>query len=195
MLIEHSMTSNKHKGSWSGYNKQVCSLPCGGGYIQYERVCLYPPCDGDKFQTTSEPCNTHSCQDHKLVAKGGTVTKHATEGDEHCVFPFLLHGSTYYSCIEKVLCGSACKNGKQKAPSKYKANSICALSPNLSNDRRWGFCPQDMEGLWTQWTGWKRLKIKDGVIILLKIGSSQTIQNRLLFYPLTGTRMRKYEKT
>ena len=98
------------------------------------------------------------------MAKGGTVTKHATEGDEHCIFPFLLHGSTYYSCIEKVLCGSACKNGKQRAPSKYKANSICALSPNLSNDRRWGFCPQDMEGLWTQWTSWKRLKIKDSII-------------------------------
>ena len=135
-------------------------MPCGGGYVQYERVCLYPPCKGDKFQTTSEECNAHSCQDHKLVAKGGTVTKHATEGDEHCTFPFLLHGSTYYSCIEKVLCGSACKNGKQRAPSKYKSNAICALSPNLSNDRRWGFCPQDMEGLWTQWTSWKRIKIK-----------------------------------
>lgn len=164
-----SMISNKHKGSWSGYNKKVCSLPCGGGYVQYERVCLYPPCNGNKFQTTSEYCNTHSCQDHKLVAKGGTVTKHATEGDEHCTFPFLLHGSTYYSCIEKVLCGSACKNGKQRAPSKYKPNAICALSPNLSNDRRWGFCPRDMEGLWTQWTSWKRIKIKEWIKIYLVI--------------------------
>ena len=36
---------------------------------------------------------------------------------------------------------------------------ICSLSSNLEQDRRWGYCPSNMEGLWTQWSEWSRLKV------------------------------------
>ena len=36
---------------------------------------------------------------------------------------------------------------------------VCSLSSNLEQDRRWGYCPSSMEGLWTQWSEWSRLKV------------------------------------
>ena len=39
-----------------------CSRPCGGGFLQKTRICLYPPCTGKSFQLTNEKCNSQTCE-------------------------------------------------------------------------------------------------------------------------------------
>ena len=48
-------------GTWSEWETgdfNSCTKSCGGGHVQNFRICRYPPCEGDAFQTTDEECNT-----------------------------------------------------------------------------------------------------------------------------------------
>ena len=51
------------KGSWSAWGeKEICSVPCGGGVFIKIRQCLYPPCSGSKtMRSNKSKCNEHDC--------------------------------------------------------------------------------------------------------------------------------------
>lgn len=116
--------SNKFKGLWSSWSDRECSQPCGGGVVMFKRDCLYTPCSGEATQLTTEPCNTHDCYDHILIAMGGSVQK---LGGEKCVFPFVMRGITYENCIPRARCEHGCKEGNSQVPMGFD-NQICSLS-------------------------------------------------------------------
>ena len=52
---------------------------------------------------------------------------------------------------------SICKNSRN-VPFGH-VFSICSLSYDLGKDKRWGYCPEDMVGIWTEWSEWTRKKV------------------------------------
>ena len=67
----YAICKPKASGTWSGYSRRRCSMPCGGGVVQFERVCLYEPCLGEAYvEDDGKVCNQHKCRDHKIKAKG-----------------------------------------------------------------------------------------------------------------------------
>ena len=152
----YGLCDPSNKGVWSGFIRYQCSKPCDGGVFQSVRVCLYPPCTGSATVESGKSCNTHLCQNHVLRVLGGT-SAHMTRGGDHCHFPFYFAGIIFNHCIEHAKCGRTCRNGH--SPPYGASTRVCSISSNLEQDRRWGYCPQNMAGMWTQWSEWSRMKV------------------------------------